>query len=255
MPSQRSLSSIDFSYDISNDIASNDLIKISSFASRNGVVPSEINEFINSANGLNYETEADRMQLAEIAYTVNYLTSRAGFVIDGLDQDLILPLMDLHDQIKRMPNNGVTEKTAYEYFFSKINKDSSIRDEIDLKIDNVFENEDINLDAIILDAIGEEQSRYVGVHSNAEIGITTDDFMVEPLIDWFPLRWLKVNSSDLKQKDVDLVKSEIMPLFKLYLNNTYLRPEEVNKYNINKHIKNAIKLSFTTLGDKGYGVE
>jgi hypothetical protein len=255
MPSQRNLSTIDFSYDISNDIASNDLIKISAFASRNGVVPSEVNEFINSATGLNYETEADRMQLAEIAYTVNYLTSRAGFAIDGLDQDLVLPLMDLHEQIKRMPNNGVTEKTAYEYFFSKINKDSSIRDEIDLKIDNVFENEDIDLDGLILDSIEEEQSRFVGVHSNAEIGITTDDFMVEPLIDWFPLRWLKVNSSDLKQKDVDMVKSEIMPLFKLYLNNTYLRPEEVNKYNINKHIKNAIKLSFTTLGDKGYGVE
>jgi hypothetical protein len=255
MPSQRNLSTIDFSYDISNDIASNDLIKISAFASRNGVVPSEVNEFINSATGLNYETEADRMQLAEIAYTVNYLTSRAGFAIEGLDQDLVLPLMDLHEQIKRMPNNGVTEKTAYEYFFSKINKDSSIRDEIDLKIDNVFENEDIDLDGLILDSIEEEQSRFVGVHSNAEIGITTDDFMVEPLIDWFPLRWLKVNSSDLKQKDVDMVKSEIMPLFKLYLNNTYLRPEEVNKYNINKHIKNAIKLSFTTLGDKGYGVE
>jgi len=255
MPSQRNLSTIDFSYDISNDIASNDLIKISAFASRNGVVPSEVNEFINSATGLNYETEADRMQLAEIAYTVNYLTSRAGFAIEGLDQDLVLPLMDLHEQIKRMPNNGVTEKTAYEYFFSKINKDSSIRDEIDLKIDNVFENEDIDLDGLILDSIEEEQSRFVGVHSNAEIGITTDDFMVEPLIDWFPLRWLKVNSSDLKQKDVDMVKSEIMPLFKLYLNNTYVRPEEVNKYNINKHIKNAIKLSFTTLGDKGYGVE
>lgn len=255
MPSQRNLSTIDFSYDISNDIASNDLIKISAFASRNGVVPSEVNEFINSATGLNYETEADRMQLAEIAYTVNYLTSRAGFAIEGLDQDLVLPLMDLHEQIKRMPNNGVTEKTAYEYFFSKINKDSSIRDEIDLKIDNVLENENIDLDGLILDSIEEEQSRFVGVHSNAEIGITTDDFMVEPLIDWFPLRWLKVNSSDLKQKDVDMVKSEIMPLFKLYLNNTYLRPEEVNKYNINKHIKNAIKLSFTALGDKGYGVE
>ncbi len=133
MPSKRSLSSIDFSYDISNDIASNDLIKITAFASRNGVVPNEINEFINSANGLNYETEADRMQLAEIAYTVNYLTSRAGFAIQGLDQELVLPLMDLYEQIKRMPNSGVTEKTAYEYFFSKINKDSSVRDEIDIK--------------------------------------------------------------------------------------------------------------------------
>ncbi len=46
-----------------------------------------------------------------------------------------------------------------------------------------------------------------------------------------------------------------MPLFRLYLNNTYIRPEEVNRYNINKHIKNAIKLSLTTLGDKGYGPE
>lgn len=255
MPSKRSLSSIDFSYDISNDTASNDLIKITAFASRNGVVPNEINEFINSANGLNYETEADRMQLAEIAYTVNYLTSRAGFAIQGLDQELVLPLMDLYEQIKRMPNSGVTEKTAYEYFFSKINKDSSIRDEIDIKIDDMFETQDIDIDTIILDSIEEEQARYIGVHSNAEIGITTDQFMVEPLVDWFPLRWLKVNSKDLKQQDIDLVKKEIMPLFRLYLNNTYIRPEEVNKYNINKHIKNAIKLSLTTLGDKGYGPE
>ncbi len=70
----------------------------------------------------------------------------------------------------------------------------------------MFETQDIDIDTIILDAIGEEQERYIGVHSNAEIGITTDQFMVEPLVDWFPLRWLKVNSKDLKQQDIDLVK-------------------------------------------------
>ena len=260
MPLAKDIASIDFSYDISNDVPSNDLYKITAFAAENGYVHSSINEFISSAKNLNYKTEADRMQLAEIAYTVNYLTSRAGFAVEGLDSELIQPLIDLHKSIQKMPvtgdgAGGVTEESAYEYFFSKINKDASVRDDIDLKIDSVLESEDFDLDSIIVEAIAEEQKKHFGIQTKTPMGITTEGYLTEPLFDIPGLRWLKITSDDLVQKDIDLVKSEIVPLIKLYLNYSYVRPEEVNIHNVSKNIKNAIKLSFSTLGDKGYGVE
>ncbi len=260
MPSFRTKATIDFSYDIGNDVAGDDLVKISQFASNNGVIPSELNEFINSAKGLNYKTEADRMQLAEIAYTVNYLTSRAGFAIDGLESEMVGPLMDLHDMISKMPRTqddpmGISEQSAFEYFFAKINKDSSMRDEVDLKIDSILVGEDIDMDNMILEAIEDEQKKHFGIHSKTPMGITTEDYLVEPLINWGPLKWLKVTSDDLVQQDIDIVKEEITPLVRLYLNNHYIRPEEVNKYNVEKYLKEAIKMSFTTLGNRGYGVE
>ena len=260
MPSMRTLATIDYGFDIANDKASDDLVKISQFASNNGVIPSELNEFINSAKGLNYKTEADRMQLAEIAYTVNYLTTRAGFAIEGLESEMVGPLMDLHDMISKMPRTendpmGISEQSAFEYFFSKINKDSSVRDEIDLKIDSILVGEDIDMDNMILKAIKDEQKKHFGIHSKTPIGITTENYLTEPLINWGPLKWLKVTSDDLVQQDIDIVKEEITPLIRLYLNNHYIKAEEVNKYNVEKYLEKAIKMSFTTLGNRGYGVQ
>lgn len=242
---EETMANIDLSYDIRNNLPSEQLNRVIEFASTYGVMPNILQNFIDSASGLNYKDEVDRRLIAEIAGTVYTLSQRSGFNMIDVDGHNILPLLDLHEKISNLPKNArVSQETAYEYYFSLMQKTPNRVSEINDRINTVLlgadgEDDDILIKELFAEEILKRQDMYeiFGLKMGAGMG--------------------GINLSDDKlQQELQFVVSKHYDTLLLYLNSRYLNPYEVTRSNLKKNIDVAMKLFLNDMRNQnGYAFE
>lgn len=239
------MANIDLSYDIRMNQPSETLTRVVNFASEHGVMPYILQDFINSASGLNYKNEVDRRKLAEISGTVYHLATRSGFNMIDLEAEHIMPLLELHRKISALPPDArVTQETAYEYYFSSINKTPNMRAEIDTAINNILlgedgEDDDIIIKNIFAEEIIKRQDIYEIFGNEVGVGLTDRSL-----------------SEDELMQELNFVVGKHYDTLLLYLNSRYNSPYEVTRNNIQSTLKVAIKLFLNDMRTaNGYGFE
>ena len=240
-----SMANIDLSYDIRNNIPKEQLTRVIEFASTYGIMPDILQNFIDSASGLNYKDEVDRRLIAEIAGTVYTLSQRSGFNMIDINGHNIMPLLDLHEKISILPTDAsVSQETAYEYYFSLMQKTPNNVSEINDRINEVLlgadgEDDDILIKQLFSEEVLKRQDRYeiFGVKLGSLVG------------------GIGLNDDELQQELQSLVSKHYDTLL-LYLNSRYLEPYQVTRTNIKKNIDVAIKLFLNDMrNENGYAFE
>ena len=242
---EETMANIDLSYDIRNNQPSEQLNRVIEFASTYGVMPDILQNFIDSASGLNYKDEVDRRLIAEIAGTVYTLSQRSGFNMIDVNGHNIMPLLDLHEKISNLPKDArVSQETAYEYYFSLMQKTPNNVSEINDRINEVLlgadgEDDDILIKELFAEEILKRQDMYeiFGLKMGAGMG--------------------GINLSDDKlQQELQFVVSKHYDTLLLYLNSRYLNPYEVTRSNLKKNLDVAIKLFLNDMRNQnGYAFE
>lgn len=242
---EETMANIDLSYDIRNNQPSEQLNRVIEFASTYGVMPDILQNFIDSASGLNYKDEVDRRLIAEIAGTVYTLSQRSGFNMIDVNGHNIMPLLDLHEKISNLPKEArVSQETAYEYYFSLMQKTPNNVSEINDRINEVLlgadgEDDDILIKELFAEEILKRQDMYeiFGLKMGAGMG--------------------GINLSDDKlQQELQFVVSKHYDTLLLYLNSRYLNPYEVTRSNLKKNLDVAIKLFLNDMRNQnGYAFE
>ena len=242
---EETMANIDLSYDIRNNQPSEQLNRVIEFASTYGVMPNILQNFIDSASGLNYKDEVDRRLIAEIAGTVYTLSQRSGFNMIDVNGHNIMPLLDLHEKISNLPKDArVSQETAYEYYFSLMQKTPNNVSEINDRINEVLlgadgEDDDILIKELFAEEILKRQDMYeiFGLKMGAGMG--------------------GINLSDDKlQQELQFVVSKHYDTLLLYLNSRYLNPYEVTRSNLKKNLDVAIKLFLNDMRNQnGYAFE
>jgi len=239
------MANIDLSYDIRNMRPKEQLTRVIEFASTYGIMPDILQNFIDSASGLNYKDEVDRRLIAEIAGTVYTLSQRSGFNMIDLNGHNIIPLLDLHEKISLLPTNAsVSQETAYEYYFSLMERTPSRVSEINDRINEVLlgadgEDDDILIKELFSEEVMKRQDRYniFGIKLGALIG------------------GVGLNDDELQQELQSLVSKHYDTLL-LYLNSRYQEPYQVTRSNIKEHLDTAIKLFLNDMrNNNGYAFE
>jgi hypothetical protein len=240
-----SMANIDLSYDIRNNIPKEQLTRVIEFASTYGIMPDILQNFIDSASGLNYKDEVDRRLIAEIAGTVYTLSQRSGFNMIDLNGHNIIPLLDLHEKISILPTNAsVSQETAYQYYFSLMERTPSRVSEINDRINEVLlgadgEDDDILIKELFSEEVMKRQDRYniFGIKLGALIG------------------GVGLNDDELQQELQSLVSKHYDTLL-LYLNSRYQEPYQVTRSNIKHNLDTAIKLFLNDMrNNNGYAFE
>jgi hypothetical protein len=208
-------------------------------------MPDILQNFIDSASGLNYKDEVDRRLIAEIAGTVYTLSQRSGFNMIDVNGHNIMPLLDLHEKISNLPKDArVSQETAYEYYFSLMQKTPNNVSEINDRINEVLlgadgEDDDILIKELFAEEILKRQDMYeiFGLKMGAGMG--------------------GINLSDDKlQQELQFVVSKHYDTLLLYLNSRYLNPYEVTRSNLKKNIDVAMKLFLNDMRNQnGYAFE
>ena len=242
---EETMANIDLSYDIRNNQPSEQLNRVIEFASTYGIMPDILQNFIDSASGLNYKDEVDRRLIAEIAGTVYTLSQRSGFNMIDVNGHNIMPLLDLHEKISNLPKDArVSQETAYEYYFSLMQKTPNNVSEINDRINEVLlgadgEDDDILIKELFSEEVMKRQDRYniFGIKLGALIG------------------GVGLNDDELQQELQSLVSKHYDTLL-LYLNSRYQEPYQVTRSNIKEHLDTAIKLFLNDMrNNNGYAFE